>query len=153
MPPNEPALPMMDTLVGWLEADHPGPAVRVGRAVLGWAPIALGIGWLAGELSGCARFAATCDRSSEPAIWAIQLVVLAVLLLVPALARVAAIATTATLTAAIPGALLVTVVGGSNDEAAARPLLGGLLVIAWMAGLAYALARTVREPRSRRPVS
>ena len=148
-----PALPTMDMLVGWLEADHPGPAVRVGRAVLGWAPIALGIGWLTGELSGCARFAATCDRSIEPAIWAIQLVVLAVLLLVPILARVAAIATPATLAAAIPGALLVTVLSGSNDEAAARPLLGGLLVIAWVAGLAYALARTVREPPSRRPVS
>jgi curved DNA-binding protein CbpA len=153
VPPNEPSLPTMDTLVGWLEADHPGPAVRVGRAVLGWAPIALGIGWLAGELSGCARFAATCDRSTEPATWAIQLVVLAALLLVPALARVAANATTATLAAAIPGALLVAVLGGSNDEAAARPLLGGLLVIAWVAGLAYALARAVRQPRSRRPVS
>ena len=143
----------MDILVGWLEADHPAPAVRVGRAVLGWAPIALGIGWLTGELSGCARFAATCDRSTEPATLGIQLVVLAVLLLVPILARVAAIATTATLAAAIPGALLVTVLGGSNDEAAARPFLGGLLVIAWVAGVAYALARTVREPRPRRPVS
>ncbi len=148
-----PALPTMGTLVSWLDADHPGLAVRVGRAVAGWAPIALGIGWVAGELTGCARFAATCDRSAEPMTWLIQLAVLAIFLVVPALARVTAIATTATLAAAIPGALLVTTLGGSNDEATARPLLGGLLVIAWVAGLSYAFARTIREPRPRRPVS
>ena len=69
---------------GWTSDDGPSLVGRVGRAVVGWAPIALGIGWLVGELSGCGRFAATCDpvgradHASSPS-WR----VLAVLLLVP----------------------------------------------------------------------
>ena len=39
---------------------------RVVRAIIGWLPIALGLGWLIGELTGCGRFAATCDGSADP---------------------------------------------------------------------------------------
>ena len=89
---------------------------------------------------------------SAPLAWLAQLTVLALLLIVPVLARSAAIATVATLAAAIPGTLILSVAGGSNDEAAVRPLLGGLLVIAWVVGLAYAVARhaaTVRRVSER----
>ena len=43
---------------------------RVVRAVIGWLPIALGLGWLIGELTGCGRFAATCDGSADPIVLA-----------------------------------------------------------------------------------
>ena len=82
----------------WL--DGPGPArswAASGRAVVGWAPIALGIGWLVGEVSGCGRFSATVRscRSRRSCLVA-QVAVLAVLLLVPRLASVAAIAAAVT---------------------------------------------------------
>ena len=50
---------------------------RVVRAVIGWLPIAFGIGWLVGELTGCGRFAATCDGSADPFVLALQIAVLA----------------------------------------------------------------------------
>ena len=46
---------------------------RVVRALIGWLPIALGLGWLIGELTGCGRFAATCDGSADPIVLALQL--------------------------------------------------------------------------------
>jgi len=96
-------------------------------------------------MTGCARFSATCDAGSAPVAWLAQLTILALLLIVPVLARLTSIATVATLAAAVPGTLILSAAGGSNDEAAGRPLLGGLLVIAWVVGFAYALARLVRD--------
>ena len=45
---------------GWTTT-QPGTVGRIARAIVGWAPIALGIGWVGGEISGCGRFAAGCD--------------------------------------------------------------------------------------------
>ena len=50
---------------GWM-TDRPTLGARIGRAVVGWAPIALGIGWRCGEISGCGRFAATCPPDGGP---------------------------------------------------------------------------------------
>lgn len=58
-----------------------GLAGRVGLAVLGWIPIALGIGWIGGEVSGCGRFSATCDPAQGTLVWISQLVVLALLII------------------------------------------------------------------------
>jgi hypothetical protein len=58
-----------------------GLAGRVGVAVLGWIPIALGIGWIVGEVSGCGRFAATCDPAQGTLVWIAQLAVLAILII------------------------------------------------------------------------
>jgi hypothetical protein len=135
----------------WLDDGRGGVAGRVGRAVIGWAPIALGIGWIAGEITGCGRFSATCDAAAAPLAWFAQLVILALLLLVPGLARIAGIATIATLAAAIPGSLLLSAMGGSADAAAAGVVLGGLLVIAWVAGLVVGLARELRGTASPTP--
>nr|MBA2700783.1 hypothetical protein [Chloroflexota bacterium] len=127
---------------------------RIARAVAGWAPIALGIGWLAGEITGCGRFSASCDSSEAPIAWLAQVVVLAGLLLVPRLATVAAIATVATLAAAVPGALLLSATGGSADLSSGRDILAGILVVAWAAGLAAGLWRALGHPAGGgRPVS
>jgi hypothetical protein len=75
------------------DPDPPGPAqpvedravrgriARVGLAVLGWIPIAFAIGWIAGEVSGCSRFAATCDPGQGTIVWITQLVALAALVI------------------------------------------------------------------------
>ena len=58
------------------------------------------------------------------------------LLLVPRLASIATVATAVTLAAAVPGTLLLTATGGATDIVTGRDALGGLLVIAWVLGLA-----------------
>jgi len=129
----------------WLESGSGGVVGRVVRAIVGWAPIALGIGWLAGEITGCARFSAECDASSAPIAWFAQLVILAALL-VPRLAAAACIATVGTIAAAVPGSLLLTSMGGAADLASGRAALGGLLVIGWVVGIVIGIGREIRAP-------
>lgn len=149
------AAPSIWDAARWLETGSGGVAGRVIRAVAGWAPIALGIGWLAGEITGCARFSAECDASSAPIAWFAQLVILAVLLIVPRLAAAASVATVGTIAAAVPGSLLLTSMGGAADLASGRAALGGLLVIGWVVGIAIGIGREVRHPvgKGNRPVS
>lgn len=149
-PPARPArgaTPTAWDAARFLEPASGGVVGRIGRGVLGWAPVALGIGWLAGEITGCARFAASCDASSAPMAWFAQVVVLALLLIVPRLAVAATIATIATLAAAIPGSLLVTSMGAAADLGSARSALGALLVIGWSVGIVVGLIREVRRLR------
>ncbi len=131
----------------WLEAGSGTLGGRVGRAVIGWAPIALGISWLAGELSGCGRFSASCDPAAAPLSLVAQVAVLALLLLVPRLAGAAVVATVATLAAAIPGALLLAAMGAAADPASSRGALGVLLVVGWVVGFCLGLVREVRRAR------
>ncbi len=129
----------------WFEGGDAGIVGRVGRAVIGWAPIALGIGWFAGEVTGCARFAATCDTSVAPVAWILQLLALLLLVVATRLATIATIATTVTLAAAVPGALILSATGGATDVASGRAALGGLLVIAWVAGIGVGVWREWRR--------
>lgn len=141
---------------GWLEGDRPTLTARIGRAAPGWVPIALGIGWVVGELSGCGRFAADCDPTMTVAPWVAQVAVLVALLLAPRAASVAAIAGLVAVAVAVPGALLLSVTGGGPSSPAGggegnAAALGALLVVAWLSGAAVGLARVVR--RGPRPVS
>ncbi len=127
---------------------------RAVRAVLGWLPIALGIGWLVGELTGCGRFAATCDPSVAPLTYAGQAIVLAGLFLVPEIAAIAAGAALVLLAAATAATLILSATGTAADEGSRRAALGALLVVAWLSGLGIAIVRRVRfGGRPARPVS
>jgi hypothetical protein len=132
---------------------RPGLIGRLGRAVFGWAPLALGIGWVGGELSGCGRFAASCDPAVAPISWVVELVLLVLLLAVPRLARITAVATVATLAAAFSGALLLSAAVSTDGAATGRTALGGLIVIAWGVGLVVAIARELRMLPRAGPVS
>jgi hypothetical protein len=127
---------------------------RIVRAVIGWLPIALGLGWLIGELTGCGRFAATCDGSAGPIGLALQLGVLAVLLAVPVLASLTTMASLTVLGASLVAALILSATGSAADGDSRREALGFVLVVAWLVGLAVAIWRrwgTVAAPA--RPVS
>jgi hypothetical protein len=117
---------------------------RVARAVIGWLPIAFGIGWLAGEMTGCGRFAATCDSTADPFVVLLQVAVLAVLLLLPTLASVAAMGSIALLSAAVVAALILSATGGAADGDSRRSALGAVLLLAWLAGIGIAVFRRVR---------
>ena len=127
---------------------------RVVRAVIGWLPIAIGLGWLIGELTGCSRFAATCDGSAAPIGLALQLAVLAVLLAVPVLASLTTMASLTVLGASVLAALILSATGTAADGDSRRTALGFVLVVAWLVGIAVAIWRrwgTIPAPT--RPVS
>ena len=127
---------------------------RIVRAIVGWIPIAIAIGWFVGELTGCGRFAATCDGSSEPLVLGLQILTLAILLVVPSLAALATIATLTVLVAAVFGALTLSSTGEAADLEARAATLGVVLLVAWTVGLVVAIARRVRAaPSPTRPVS
>jgi hypothetical protein len=129
----------------WLDDDRPPLGARIGRAVIGWAPVALGIGWIAGEVTGCSRFSADCDAAVAPVSWGVQLAALALLGLLPRVARVATVATIATLAAVVPGAVLLLATSDPGAVEVGRTALGGLMAVAWAAGLAYGLLREGRR--------
>lgn len=108
-------------------------------ALVGWPPIGLAIVALVGELSGCGRFAAACGADTVgtfgAATWLVQLAVVAVLLALPRLARVAAAGSIGLLAASIPVAVFLSAIGGARDPATASILLVALLAAAWLVGV------------------
>jgi hypothetical protein len=127
---------------------------RLFRAVFGWLPIALGLGWVVGEVTGCGRFAASCDGAVDPFLTLLQVGLLGALLLFPWVASVTTTATISLLAAASVAALILSATGGAADSDSRRVALGAVLLIAWLAGLAIAIARRVRMLPSRSsPVS
>jgi len=126
----------------------------VARAVIGWLPIAFGIGWLVGELTGCGRFAASCDGAATPFVLLMQGLLLALLVLIPALASIATLAAMTLLGAAIITSLVLSATGGAADSTARQLTLGSVLLISWLAGLAVGVGRRLRDlPARGRPVS
>jgi len=126
----------------------------VARAVIGWLPIAFGIGWAIGEITGCGRFAASCDGATGPFVLLLQGLLLAILILVPPLASIAAVAAMSLLGVAVVASLVLSATGEAASSAARQLTLGSLLIVGWLTGFAIALARRVRElPTPGRPVS
>ena len=121
-----------------------GLSIRVGRAFIAWLPIAIGLGWFAGELTGCGRFAATCDGGADPFVFLLQVAVLAVLLLVPPIASIAAVAAVTALVAAVGAALVLSASGGASESDSRASALGAILLVAWLGGAAIAVFRRVR---------
>jgi len=144
---------VLGSIRAWLDDRRPGVGARVGRAVVGWAPIALGLGWAAGEASGCSRFSAECPPAVAPLTWSAQLAVLVLLIVVPRFSRVATVATIATLAAVFPASVLLLATSDPASMDAGRAVLGGLMAIAWVVGIAYGAAREFRERPIDGPVS
>ena len=122
---------------------------RVIRAFVGWLPVALGLGWLLGELTGCGRFDASCDPAVDPLILLVQGAALVALLLLPLAASFAASAALGLVAAAGAAALILSATGTAADEGSRRTTLGVLLLVAWLAGLAIAILQHVRAASSR----
>ena len=86
-----------------------------------------------------------------PLTWIAQLGVLLLLILLPRLARIGAIATIGILGTVFPASLLLFATGDPAGMEWGRSVLGGLIILAWFAGLGYGIAREAR--RATRPVS
>ena len=124
-----------------------GFPARIGLALVGWPPIGVAIATIAGEVTGCGRFAATCVEPFAFGTWLAQLAVIVVLLVVPSLAALSAVGTLAALGASIPTAVVLSASGGSREPAASAAVLGTILAVAYAAGVAFALTRRLRRGR------
>jgi curved DNA-binding protein CbpA len=122
-----------------------GFPARIGLALVGWPPIGVAIATIAGEVTGCGRFAATCVEPFGIGTWLMQLAVIVILLVLPSLAALSAVGTLAALAASIPTAVVLSAGGGSREPAASAAVLGAVLAIAYAAGVAFALARRWRR--------
>jgi DnaJ domain len=140
----------VESLRRWLDDDRPSLRSRLVRGFVAWLPVALGIGWGVGELSGCGRFAATCNPSVAPMSWAVQLGVLALLILLPRIARIGVLATAGSLTPVVFASVLLFATDPSATDTA-RAILGALMAVGWAIGLGFGIRRELR--REARPVS
>jgi len=131
-----------------------GPRARILRAVVGWLPIAYAVAWIVGEVTGCGRFAATCDGAADPLVLVLQVAVLGLLLAAPTLASLAAMAALALVPAAIVATFVLSATGEMVDGDPRRVALGAIMLVAWLVGLAVAVTRRLRSlPPPPRPVS
>jgi hypothetical protein len=153
-PPDAPAPPGMPDLGRLLE---PGarrtPAARLGMALAGGVPIALWLAWLLGELTGCGRFAATCEPEVVTAAWIAGFVLVVALVLLPAAAAVLVAGALGALIAAIPATVFITATGGARMPDESGVVLGVALIVGWLGGVIFATNRWVRRPAPPGPVS
>ncbi len=153
-PPPDIGRAMTDIGRALTDPSFGGHRGRVVRAVLGWLPIAFGVSWLVGEITGCGRFAATCDGAADPIAMALEVAVLALLLLQPTVASIAVMGALVLLGAAAAAALVLSATGSAADGDSRRTALGAVLLVAWLVGIGIAVAQRVRSPSSRTgPVS
>ena len=126
---------------------------RVAQAAVGWLPIALGVGWAIGEITGCSRSAATCDGADPWLAPIAVLLTLIPLLLVPRLASLAAAGGIAVAIVALPAAAILSATHDESPSTERSVVLGIVLLIAWLVGVAVAIARRARSADTGRPVS
>jgi hypothetical protein len=136
-----------------IHVSAPRPVVRLTLALGGGVPLAVAVTWLLGELTGCARFAATCPVPIEPISWALTAVLLGLLVVLPAAAAIASVGSLVALAVAVPATVFLSVTGGPRLPEASGAALGFVLSIAWMIGAAYALSIRWRARGDPPPVS
>jgi curved DNA-binding protein CbpA len=117
-------------------------------ALVGWPPIAFAMGSLVLDSTGCSSYAASCPDGIRGPLVVAQLLVLAVLYLLPLASAVAAFASLAALAIALPVATILSV--GSGPRAPATVSLLAFAVVATylvaFGGAAWRLWRPARPP-------
>ncbi|HLX34910.1 MAG TPA: DnaJ domain-containing protein [Candidatus Limnocylindrales bacterium] len=131
-----------------LDTEPRDPVRRAGFALLAWAPIGLASAAVIGAATGCASFSAACTGAAPLLPWLAQAVIVGLLFLIPMLARILAAGTAAVVIAMVPLTGLLIAFGGSG-EPAAPVILQALLAIAWIAGVAIAIAGLIRTRQAR----
>ncbi|HET9436164.1 MAG TPA: hypothetical protein VFO50_04845, partial [Candidatus Limnocylindrales bacterium] len=131
------------TLLG----ERSGFAGRVAVALVGWPPIGIALSTIAGEVTGCSRFAAGCVDLFGVGTWLAQFAIIAILLALPTVATVSAVGTLAALAASVPTAVFLSATGGSREPVASAAALGFVLAVAYVAGVVFGIARRLRHRR------
>jgi hypothetical protein len=139
--------PLGDTPGALGQAWPANPGRRLGLVLLAWPPLGLAAATLIGDTTGCATYSTACDGIDRLLPWLAQAMILGILLIAPAVARVLAGGTMAALLAALPGAALITALGGAGS-AQGPVVLAGWLILAWAGGVVWGLNRAVRGSSS-----
>ena len=121
-------------------------------ALAGGIPVSLWFAWLLGELTGCGRFAASCEPRVVWVAWLIGLVLVGALVLVPGIAAVLAGAAGA-LVVAVPATFILTATGGARMPDESGLVLGVALMVGWLVGVGVAAGRWRRSSGRPGPVS
>lgn len=135
----------------WLRPRRYGHVERLVVAIIAWVPIVAGLGAWAGALDGCGARAAGCTAADLPLVSFIDLALLAALLIVPLLARLAAVGSIAVALVVIAASFVIPELG---DQGAPGSIPIGLVVAlagAWLLGIVVAVVSELRRPPS--PVS
>jgi hypothetical protein len=104
---------------------------RVVAALLAWPPLGYLAALVVGEVTGCARFAAGCTDDASVVMWALQPLVIGILLLLPFVARPLAVGAIALVIAAVPTAAALSASAGNRGPT--RETVGMFLAIVVMA--------------------
>jgi hypothetical protein len=120
---------------------------RVGLALIGWPAIGFALSTIAGEVTGCGRFAAGCVDLFGVGTWLAQLAIITILLALPSLAWASAVGTVVALAASVPTAVVLSATGGSREPAASATVLGFVLAVAYLGGAVAAVVRRARTGR------
>jgi hypothetical protein len=139
-PPRAPGL-AGDGIAAPLLRPPTTPAGRLGLALLGWPPLGVVCSTVIGESTGCGRFSASCSEVFSPGTWIVQVAIILLLLALPRVAGWSAVGTLFALAAAVPTAVLLSAGGGSRQPDASATLLLGVLGVAYVAGVVWAIAR------------
>jgi hypothetical protein len=129
------------------------PAGRLALALAGGIPVSLWLAWLLGELTGCGRFAASCEPRVMWFAWVVGLVLVGALVLVPGIAAVLAAGATGALAVAVPATFILTATGGAQLPDESGLVLGGALMAGWLVGVGASASRWRRGSGRPGPVS
>ena len=100
------------------------PAARLALALAGGIPVCLWLAWLLGELTGCGRFAASCEPRMVWVAWLAGIVLVGVLVLLPAIAAVLAAGAAGALAVAVPATFILAATGGARVPDQSALVLG-----------------------------
>jgi hypothetical protein len=137
---NEPAWARWPLLGG--SADDPLRRLRL--ALVAWPPLGIAAAIVAADATGCGVYAASCTGAAPLLPWLAQVAILALLMLLPPLARLLAFGTVGVLLALVPATAVLLAVGAARAPQVGFAL-GALLALAWLAGVAYAAASAARR--------
>jgi curved DNA-binding protein CbpA len=140
-PDAPPARPSLQDAADQVLDGRVGFGARLVLAWFGSVPIVALIAWLAGEISGCGRFTASCADPSG--LWALATLAItwAFLAAVPRLAAVSAAGLLGSLAISVPATVILSAGGGSRQPEASTAVLTALIVVGYVIGVALAVAR------------
>ena len=131
---------MADTLPG-----------RIGVAVLGWIPLAVGLAALTDAVPACNGVATICSDPLTGGVWLVDLLILGLLIAVARLAWIAAIGSVAFFVAGLLGTPVLLVLGGARTTSGTALALTVVLIAAWLGGVILAVIGRVDRPTWRGP--
>ncbi|MGZ8501945.1 MAG: J domain-containing protein [Candidatus Limnocylindrales bacterium] len=126
-------------------------AGRIGVAVLGWIPLAVGLAAVSDAVPVCDGVATICSDPLAGGVWLVDLLVLGLLIAVPRLGLIAAIGSLAFFGAGLLATPVLLAVGGARTTAGTTADLTVVLIAAWLGGVVLALIGRVDRPPWRRP--